>query len=67
MNISMSTMSMTTMSMSGRGCVALGREEKDGTEEEGFFCGQQRRTTVFLMLIINVGSNIDKCWNTKYR
>ena len=30
-------MSLSTMSMSGRGCVALGREEKDGTDEEGIF------------------------------
>ena len=55
MNISMSTMSMTTMSMSGRGCVALGREEKDGTEEEGFFL----RTTTTDDGILNANY---KCW-----
>ena len=53
MNISMSTMSMTTMSMSGRGCVALGREEKDGTEEEGFFL----RTTTTDDGILNANYN----------
>ena len=31
----MSIMSMSTMCMNGRGCVAFRGEEKDGTEEEG--------------------------------
>ena len=28
---------MSTMSMSGKGCMAIRGEEKDGTEEEGIF------------------------------
>ena len=37
-------MNMSTVSMSGRGCVALGGEDKDVTEEEGMFVAGRRRT-----------------------
>ena len=39
-------MDMSTMSMSGRGCVALGGEEKDGTEEEGIFVARTQTCTL---------------------
>ena len=37
-------MNMSTVFMSGRGCVALGGEDKDVTEEEGMFVAGGRRT-----------------------
>ena len=37
-------MNMSTVSMSGRGCVALGGEDKDVTEEERMFVAGGRRT-----------------------
>ena len=41
-------MNMSNMSMSGRGCVALGGEEKDGTEEEGIFVARTQQTSKVL-------------------